>query len=351
MPVYKGRRKGTHRVVIWASNRRYEAIVEGPKSEAVAFEARERTRLHTTTGPAERAAPKFCDFLTHHYRPWAEAHLGANTWKLVRRYQCDTLEKHFGEIRLSALTPKDVDRYKTLRIASVSATAINNELRVLRAALNWARTERRMPVSDVKITMLPVRGVRRVRWWAAKEIGKVYAAARELEPELLPLFVFLVNTGCRKGEALAAEWAWVDRDTLRIPVTDEWQPKSRKPREVPLSDAVKAVLAGPRRHERWLFPSVLGEQRASFPKDAFRRVLEGAKVEGTPHTTRHTFASHFLQAVPDLFLLAQVLGHSHTRTTELYSHLLPGHLLRAKNAVNLGPATISVATAVAKRRK
>jgi len=50
---------------------------------------------------------------------------------------------------------------------------------------------------------------------------------------------------------------------------------------------------------------------------------------------RHTYASHFLSAVPDLFELARVLGHTHVRITELYTHLLPGHLERSRNAVTL----------------
>ena len=50
---------------------------------------------------------------------------------------------------------------------------------------------------------------------------------------------------------------------------------------------------------------------------------------------RDGYASHFLRAVPDLFELARVLGHSHVRITELYTHLLPGHLERSRNAVNL----------------
>jgi hypothetical protein len=51
--------------------------------------------------------------------------------------------------------------------------------------------------------------------------------------------------------------------------------------------------------------------------------------------------------VPDLFLLAHVLGHSHQRVTELYAHLLPDHLARARNAVNLGPTLQTVAATVA----
>lgn len=351
MPVYKGRDPKAWRVVIWAKGRRYEAAFRGLKSEAEAFEARERIRLRAQSVVADRAPATFSTFLDEHYRPWAEAHLGASTWKSVRRYQCSTLEEHFGGIKLDAIASRDVDRYKAMRLETVKVVSVNNELRVLQAMLNWARDDRGFQVSDVKIGMLPTRGERRVRWWTAEEIARVYDAAREVEPQLLPLLVFLVNTGCRKGEALAAEWSWIDGGTLRIPITDEWQPKGKKPREVPLSDAARAALAGPRKHSRWVFPSSLGERFTRFPKEAFAHVMAAAKVEGTPHSTRHTFASHFLQAVPDLFLLSQLLGHSHTRTTELYSHLLPGHLSRARNAVNLGPAPKTVAATVAKRRK
>jgi hypothetical protein len=60
-----------------------------------------------------------------------------------------------------------------------------------------------------------------------------------------------------------------------------------------------------------------------------------------------------LKEVPDLFLLARVLGHSDARVTRLYSHLLPEHLARARNAVQFGApvaATPTTAKAKAARR-
>jgi integrase len=72
-----------------------------------------------------------------------------------------------------------------------------------------------------------------------------------------------------------------------------------------------------------------------------------AKLRGGPHTSRRTFASHFLMRVPDPHQLAGILGHSQTRVTELYTHLLPGHLDRARNAVNLSATPKIVADTVA----
>ena len=79
--------------------------------------------------------------------------------------------------------------------------------------------------------------------------------------------------------------------------------------------------------------------------DSWRKVMNEAGLTGGPHQLRHTFASHFLHETRDLKLLAEVMGHSHERVTELYAHLLPGHLDRARNAVNLGPETAVVTVA------
>jgi integrase len=207
------------------------------------------------------------------------------------------------------------------------------------------------PAAQPTIKKLPTSGGGRVRVWTAEQVSALYEAARVEVPELVPMLVFLANTGCRKGEALAAEWGWIDWEhgLVRIPVTDAWRPKSGRPREVPLSNAVRAVLSGERRHERWLFPNRHGGRYANFPEEAWRAVRTAAGLVGGPHTLRHTYASHFLRACPDMFLLAQVLGHSHSRITEIYSHLLPGHLERAKNAVDLAPKTVALAVAEGSR--
>jgi integrase len=85
-----------------------------------------------------------------------------------------------------------------------------------------------------------------------------------------------------------------------------------------------------------VFPCSTGERWKSWPKNQFDRARGKAKLEGGPHTLRHTFASHFLARQPDLGLLAEILGHSEEAVTRLYQHMLPERLARARNVVSIG---------------
>lgn len=360
MGNYQGRRKGTRQIVLWHNGQRREKIIEGTKAEGDQFEARWRLELSGRDPVDPKSVPVFSDFCVARYRPHAESHLKESTWSQVRIYQVDTLMKHFEHLRLTEFSNDEIDRYKIARSAEqvyrhgawhpLNASTINNELRVLKTILNWAR-ELGYPVPHVKWKKLPIRGKPRARAWTEDQLQALFDAARERYADLVPMLVFLLNTGCRKGEAIVAEWGWIDESAgmLLIPSNEVWQPKNGLPREVPLSDALRAVLASPRRHPKYLFPSRNGGRYATFPKDLFDDMRTAAGVTGGPHQYRHTYASHFLKMQPDLFLLAQVLGHSHGRITELYSHMLPDHLERARNAVNIGPKLQTVAATVAKR--
>jgi len=344
MSIYRGRRTGTWRVVIRTRGRRFEFIVEGNKKDAAAFEAREKVKLEASGKVAKRRSPTFNAFCESVYQPHAEQHLKESTWKKVRVYQVATLREHFGSLKLTDITAEAVDRFKAARTAQKrKPSAVNNELRVLRTILNLAK-ELKYPTTDATFRRLTERGRPRVSVWTAEEVARIFVAAEAHTPDILALLVFLANTGCRKGEALAAEWSWLDfdRGLVCIPSNEFWQPKNGKPREIPLSSALRTLLAVPeaeRAHERWIFVNRRGAPYAEFPKDRFWIARAVAGLSGGPHTLRHSFASLFLAAQPDMFLLAEVLGHSHTRVTELYSHLLPQHLARARDVVNLSPPT------------
>lgn len=342
MGNYPGKRKGTRRIVVWKDGKPLEKTIRGGKTEGDLFEAKWRLELDATVHDT-RAATTFERLCTDKYCPYGRAHLAKSTWR-ARSHIVVNLIGYFGAKRLTDFTLADLDAYKAhrQRESELSASSENTEILTLLFILRWAEARGyRVTIPKVKLAKVP-KG--RPRIWTDAQVTKLLEVTRVEDPWLLPMLVFLINTGCRKGEAIAAEWSWIDFEAglIRIPATAAWSPKNATAREVPLADAVRAVLAGEPRSKRWVFANRDGSRFSYFPDTRFKQLQTKAKISGGAHTLRHYFASCFLRNGGSMWLLSQILGHTHERITQLYSHLLPGHLASARNVVNIAPETMGV---------
>jgi integrase/recombinase XerD len=149
------------------------------------------------------------------------------------------------------------------------------------------------------------------------------------------LLELLYASGLRISEAVGLDGDHIDLDGGLVRVIG----KGDRERQVPVGEVAVAWLrryvdevrpawlvlwAGESRHGGPLFLSVRGERLDR--RRAWEMLVDAARLAGlkqgiSPHTLRHSFATHLLEGGADLRIVQELLGHASISTTQLYTHL------------------------------
>jgi len=150
------------------------------------------------------------------------------------------------------------------------------------------------------------------------------------------ILMTLYATGMRRAELTRLKIGDIDTQRMVIHIRGG---KGRKDRDVMLSpkllDAMRQYWRGLKRKPKlWLFPGGSAHGDIEPPMDdkvvwqACDRAAHRAGIDKRihPHTFRHSFATHLLEAGADIRTIQILLGHSDLKATTVYLHLSRRHL-------------------------
>jgi len=144
--------------------------------------------------------------------------------------------------------------------------------------------------------------------------------------------------GLRISEALGLQVTDIDSQRMVIHVH---LGKGRKDRLVPLSEKLLAQLRAYHAQQRlgtYLFPGQTDRPlNTKSIHEACQRARKaaGLRKRVTPHTMRHSYATHMLEADTDLRTLQVILGHSYISSTTIYTHVRQHRLASARSPLDL----------------
>jgi site-specific recombinase XerD len=158
-----------------------------------------------------------------------------------------------------------------------------------------------------------------------EELRRLFEVAAK-EPKHQALLMTLYGAGLRISEAFALKPADIDSQRMLIHVRSG---KGDKERMAKLSEQLLAVLRDYWRKEhpkQWLFPQASDPCRPMDGGGGCRIVQRFARLAGitravSPHTLRHSYATHLLDAGTDLRTIQVLLGHRNIKTTAIYLHV------------------------------
>jgi len=279
---------------------------------------RKQKREELTLGDGCRL---WMEYAKTHKRSWQQDE------KRIARYF-----PHWSHRRLSDITPEDARRLHARIADDRGPVSANTAIRLLRAIFRRMKRHYgyRGDIPTEAVDKLPETA--RERFLTAEELKRFFAAVDGLKSTAhADLFRLLIFTGARRGNVMSMRWDELSLSDGRwtIPAS---KAKSKRTMSVPLSSDALEILKRRQKTSNgpWVFPGKSGDKPMAYDYRKWTEVVKAADLHDlTPHDLRRTLGSILAQTGYSLHLIAGILGHTDTATTQIYARFVPSNLADA----------------------
>jgi len=313
--------------------------IPGARTQAQAERAESKRREEIYEGKYDPGKKLFSEFVDEIFLPWSTAN--------KRSYREDdqrsaTLKDFFGEKQLRDIKPMMIERFKRERLATPtmhdkperpkprSPASVNRDLACLSKILSMAFDNELIDSNPMRRVRLLKENGSRERFITADEEVKLFAKLTGRRDHIRSVVTVALNTGMRRGEILDLQWEHVNFIARTIFIAKS---KTGKTRTIPMNDIVfeelKALKQDAGTRDFVFSVSKTGVNIDSI-KTGWRNACAAAGlVDLRFHDTRHTFATRLRANGVHEWDIRDLLGHTTTRMTSVYTHLTPANLRQA----------------------
>lgn len=245
-------------------------------------------------------------------------------------------DENLCQYKACSLTGKLLSTWRDRRLKEVSGSTVNRELNLISHAINIARKEWGIHISNpIELIQRPRENRARQRRLLPNEELRLIAALDESSRDsvgqfktgtrnhwIKPVMLFAIETAMRRGEILSLKWhnISVEKRTALLPDT-----KNGERRVVPLSTkAIQILNSIPHSIDGRVFP--ISEEAL---KHGFTRLCQRAGISDLHfHDLRHEATSRLFEKGLNLMEVASITGHKTLQMLQRYTHLRPENLLQ-----------------------
>ena len=169
----------------------------------------------------------------------------------------------------------------------------------------------------------------RIRFLEYDEEDRLFGAIKARCEDSYRLSIFLVDSGCRLGEALGLIWNDIQEHRVSF-----WITKSGRSRTIPLTERAENAIRIDAKGLKGPFSMLTAVRFRTIWNEVKAEVGLGEDTQVVPHILRHTCASRLVQGGIDIRRVQMWLGHQTLQMTMRYAHLATNDLDSCVNVLD-----------------
>lgn len=264
---------------------------------------------------------------------WHDEHFPTLSPTTQRGYKSafEEVKEHFGDKYINQITPGMINKYLKALPSSYARKTVATRLLVLNLIFKYAVNNDVLNESPCSCISVPKgHGSHKRRAPTDSEINTIKANVDyEYKGVPIGLFaVFLLYTGCRRGEALALQYKDIDFKNARLSITksvyyESTTPYLKKPkteagtRKVIIPEYLLKLLPRNKPKKAYIFSdSPDRPMHGAFYRTSWKYWQDKTGLELTAHQLRHGYATILLEADVSVKDAQDLLGHADASTTQ-----------------------------------